>query len=116
MRPTSYCTPPSRNLDAIIETITNKAWGELVLVDQREGNESIRKAMQQVGNRWKGSLQTITRQKAEERTTEERWIKNLDLIPNHNTETAFAERLLIPLKECGVVKWLLAALHNDEYK
>lgn len=64
----------------------------------------------------KGSLQTSVRQKAEERTTEEWWIKNLDLIPDHNTETAFAERLLIPLEECGIVKWLLAPLCNGEHE
>ena len=40
--------------------------------------------------------------------------QNLDLIPDHDTETAFAERLLVPLEEGGVVKWLLAALHNKK--
>jgi len=52
-------------------------------------------------------LQTITRQKAEGR-----WIKNLDLIPYHDAETALAERLVIPLEECGVVKRLLAPRAN----
>lgn len=39
---------------------------------------------------------------------------NLGLIPDHNTETAFAERLFVPLEECRVVKWLLAALHDKK--
>lgn len=39
--------------------------------------------------------------------------QNLDLIPDHNTETAFAERLFIPLEKRGIIKWLLAALDNN---
>lgn len=41
--------------------------------------------------------------------------KNLDLVPYHDAETAFAERLLVPLEERGVVERLLAALHSDEH-
>jgi hypothetical protein len=41
--------------------------------------------------------------------------KNLDLIPDHNTETAFAERLLVPLEERRIVKWLLAPLYNNQH-
>lgn len=39
--------------------------------------------------------------------------KNLDLVPDHNAETVFAERLLVPLEERGVVERPLAALHNE---
>lgn len=38
--------------------------------------------------------------------------KKSDLVPDHNAETAFAERLLVPLEESGVVKRPLAALRN----
>ena len=56
---------------------------------------------------------TIARQKAKERTIEK--LRNdLDLIPDHNTETAFAERLFIPLEKRGVIKWPRAALYNKK--
>lgn len=69
--------------------------------------------MQQVDNRWGGSLQTITRQKARLKNNEK---KNLDLVPDHNTETAFAEWLSIPLEERGIIKRLLTALDNDKHR
>ena len=37
---------------------------------------------------------------------------NSSLIPNNNTETAFTERLFVPLEECRVIKWSLTALHK----
>jgi len=50
--------------------------------------------------------------KKREGRTLEPWI-NLNLIPDHDTEAVFAERLFIPLEERGVVKWLLAARANE---
>jgi len=53
--------------------------------------------------------------KQEERTAKEQQEKKtLDLIPDHNTETTFTERLFIPLEERGVVKRLLTALHKNK--
>lgn len=68
--------------------------------------------MRQAENRWKGSLQTIIRQKA--RAHNRRIPKNLDVVPNQNAKTAFTERFFIPLEERGVVKRFLATLDNNK--
>ena len=99
----------SRN--AILGAITNEGY-EMTL-DQCDKNESIRRTMQQ------GSLQQPLFKKQEELTAEESWKggkenDNLNLVPDHNTETALAERLFVPLEECRVVERLLTALYNKK--
>ena len=91
-------------------------WVSTTVINARD--ESIRKTMQQVDNQLEGSLRTIARQKAKkERTIRINYRKqDLDLIPDHNAETAFAERLFVPLEERGVVKWLLTALGNNKHR
>ena len=37
---------------------------------------------------------------------------SLDFVANHDAETAFTERLVVPLEEGRVIEWLVAALQN----
>jgi len=59
----------------------------------------------------------VKKQRKKERTVNKNCRKqDLDLIPNHNTETPFAERLFVPLEERGIVKRLFAALDSNEHR